>query len=504
MKIVIVGGGTAGWISAAMFLKYRIDVDITVIESSKLPIIGAGEGSADSLRWFITQPWPDGIINEMDFLRKTKGTIKLGINLKNWKGDGTSMYSPLYTTPTNKLPVDTVFLSSILKYGKSDMGSMNSWLMKDNLATYDKKFKAPTLPFSGRDVCSHAYHFDGVEVGKYFKEACLKKGYKCIDSEVIDTTFDENEYLKSITLSDGSILEADLFIDCSGFSRVLMSKTKNKWISYKDNLPVNAAIPFSTGISSKTVKFETLAETMNSGWLWKIPLQQRHGNGYVYCDGFQNYEESVMELEKHLGHKIEPIKHIKFDCGRYEKIWYNNIVAVGLSSHFLEPLQATSIHISIFSATNLVLHSLKSAECIKNEIVREKFNKRLRLVIDDYKDLLQMHYLAGRNDTPFWKWCRNEMKITDRNKELLEISKYRLLNAYDVDESYGIGGWTVWSHIFDNAGLFNKEMIEKELKQNPKFFEYGATDLKSLGDMYHNKLKPMLATAEEFFKYLKI
>ena len=137
MKIVIVGGGTAGWITAAMVLKYRTDVDVTVIESSKIPIIGAGEGSADSFRWFINQDWPNDMVNEVDFLKKTKATLKLAINLKNWKGDGSYMYSPLYTTPSNRAPIDKVFYASIYKYGKSDMGSINSWILEDNIASIE-------------------------------------------------------------------------------------------------------------------------------------------------------------------------------------------------------------------------------------------------------------------------------------------------------------------------------------------------------------------------------
>jgi len=502
MKIVIVGGGTAGWITAAMVLKYRTDVDVTVIESSKIPIIGAGEGSADSFRWFINQDWPNNMVNEVDFLKKTKATLKLAINLKNWKGDGSYMYSPLYTTPSNRAPIDKVFYASIYKYGKSDMGSINSWILEDNMSTYSKQFKPPQLPSTGQDFCGHAYHFDGYEVGKYFKNVSIKLGAKCIDSEVEDLSFDEMEYLKTIKLSNGESHTADLFIDCSGFARVLMSKTKNKWISYKNNLPVNSAIPFSTPISSKSVRFETLAEAMNSGWMWKIPLQDRYGNGYVYCDGFQNFDESVKELESHLKHKIEPLKHIKFDCGRYEKIWYNNIVAVGLSSHFLEPLQATSIHMSIYSATSLFLHSLKTIDCIKSDSLRKRYNERIVLAIDDYKDLLQMHYLAGKSDTPFWKFVQNELTITDRNKELIEISKHRLINSYDVNEAYGIGGWTIWSHILDNSGMFKKDMIERELKLFNKF-DSGMSELKRLVDVYKNKAKPILASAEEMFKYLK-
>jgi tryptophan halogenase len=498
MKIVIVGGGTAGWVTAAMIYKYRTDIDVTVVESSKLPIIGAGEGSADSLTWLINEPWPNDVVNELDFLRKTKATPKLAINLKNWKGDGSSIYSPISPSATASLPIDKLFLASILKYGKSDKASFNSWILDDNLSTFDKKYKKISP-----QIANHSYHFDGALVGQYFKDVCLKFGVTIIDSEVEDLIFDSNEFLKELKLTNGQTLESDLWIDSTGFSRALMSKTKNKWISFKDELPVNSAIPFSTNITSFNVKYETTAETLNCGWLWKIPLQERYGCGYVYCDEFQSYDKSISELRTKLRQDIEPIKHIKFDCGRYENTWYKNIVSVGLSSHFLEPLQATSIHIAIFTATNLILHSLKDVETIFNNSNVNGFNNRVNVVIDDYKDLLQMHYLSGREDTSFWKFVKNEIKISDANRNRIDISKYRLLNNLDVSTEHGTAGWNVWSHIFDNAGLFDKDMIRKELSRLKKLND-GDTQLKNMSSYYVNKLKFELATAREMFKYLKL
>ena len=498
MKLVIVGGGTAGWVTAAMIYKYRKDIEVTVIESSKLPIIGAGEGSVDSLTWFINEPWPNNVVTEMDFLKKTKATPKLAINLKNWKGDGTSLYSPLVISGTSMLPVDTLLLASISKYGKSDKASMNSWILDNNLSTFDKQYKK-----LNPQIANHAYHFDGNAIGQYFKDVCIKFGVTIIDAEVEDTIFDENENLKDVKLTNGETIQSDLWIDSTGFSRALMSKTKNKWISFKDNLPVNSAIPFSSDINSNNVRFETLAETMNSGWLWQIPLHERHGCGYVYCDEFQSYDESVSELNNKFKKDIEPIKHIKFDCGRYENTWYKNIVSIGLSSHFLEPLQATSIHIAIFTATHLVLHSLKDKESIQSKSNIKLFNKMINVVIDDYKDLLQMHYLSGREDTPFWKFVKNEIKLTDANKDRIEISKYRLLNYMDVDQSHGTAGWGTWSHIFDNAGLFKKDMVIKELSRLKKLND-GALQLNNLEMYYHTRIKPELLSAGELFKYLKL
>jgi tryptophan halogenase len=496
MKIVIVGGGTAGWITAAYLKKNTNYSDITLIESPTIPIIGAGEGSTGTLPYFIKEKWPDNSINEIDFLRKTKGTLKLGINLKNWKGDGTQIYSPFDASPTSASHIDLALLGSCLKYNRADYASLHSWLMDNKLTTFRNEFGRIK---TGLD--NHSYHFDGVEVGKYFKEWCTARGVKLIVSDVIDTKFDENEQLKSVSIDSGETIESELWFDCSGFSRVLMEKTKNKWISYKEYLPCNSAIPFSTPVYSKEVKFETLAEAMNSGWMWKIPLQQRHGCGYVYCDEFQTYEQSVDELNKKMGFKIEPIKHIKFDSGRYENVWYKNIVAIGLSSHFLEPLQATSIHVSIVSLTYLLTNYLKG-DTINYNVDYKNFNNHIANVIDDYKDFIQMHYLAGREDTPFWKFVTNEMKITDKNLELIEASEHRILTQLDIVGIHGSAGYSLWAHILDNSGWYDRELIKKELLHFAK--DKQALEEISNVKKFFEKIKPELISNEEFFKYLKI
>ncbi len=496
MKIVIVGGGTAGWISAAMLVKYSTDADVTVIESTKIGIIGAGEGSTGTLPWFIRDKWPDGSINEMEFLRRTKGTLKLGIRLQNWKGDGSYMYSPFHGSPTDTQSIDTTFFGSIIKYGRGDYSSLHSWLMDDKMTTYRKDFNGRFVPA----FQNHSFHFDGVEVGKFFKEWCTKRGVKHIDSEVVDVQFDEREYLQSVKLSNGQTIESNFWFDCSGFSRVLMGKTKNKWKSFKDHLITNTAIPFSTDVTSKTVKFETLAHALDAGWMWKIPLQHRNGCGYVFCDAFMNETKAVDELEKLLGHKVEPIKTIKFEAGRYEKVWYNNIAALGLSSHFLEPLQATSIHITIVSAANLIFHYLKGGPIYFED--REKYNGMVNNMIDDYADLLQMHYLTGRQDTPFWKYITNELKITDKNKYLRSLATHRLPTAFDVDPRHGAAGYPIWCHILDNSNCYDRGIMKEELTHFGKWQE-SINQMEHLEKQY-KKIKPELVSYEEFFKYLKL
>jgi tryptophan halogenase len=497
MKIVIVGGGTAGWVTAAMWIKETVGHDITVIDSSKVKIIGAGEGSTGSMPWFIRDKWPDNCVNEIDFLRKTKATLKMAIRMKNWKGDGTYYYSPFHGSPTDGHPIDTAMLGCILKYGRSDYASLHSWMLEDGLTTFRKQGNRIV-----QGLMNHSYHFDGVEVGKYFKDICTKRGVKVIDSEIDDLSFDEEEYLQSIKLKNGDTIEADMWFDCSGFAKVLMSKTKNKWVSYKNHLPCNSAITFSDDISSKTVRFETLSETMNAGWMWTIPLQERHGCGYVYCDEYQTYEESLAEIEFKLGKKITPLNHIKFEAGKYDKIWYKNIAAVGLSSHFLEPLQATSIHISIMTASVIVYHCLKNKDSIRSESNKEALNRLCDNMIEDSKDFIQMHYFAGRKDTPFWKFMNNGVEISEKNKKYIEIAQHRTLGLFDFSQLHGAPGYPLWCHIIDAAGLYKKDIVENEIKSLNRMKECD-TEIKRMIDHY-SKIKKELVPTEEFFKYLKI
>ena len=502
MKIVIVGGGTAGWIAAATLIKETVGHDITVIESSKYGIIGAGEGSTGSFPWFINQEWPDNLVDEIDMLKKTKGTIKLGIKLKNWRGDGRYIYSPINASMTSHNHIDIAFFGSILKNGRGDMASLQYHLLENRITPFSKKTKRGETGELTLGHNTYSYHFDGYEVGKYFKDICLKFGVKVIDSEVTDVIFDEKEYVKNINLSNGENISADMWFDCSGFNRILIGKTKNKWISYKDNLPVNTAIPFSTEITPKNIRLETLAETMNAGWMWKIPLQERYGNGYVYCDGFQTKNKAVDEIERKIGQEINSIREIKFEAGRYENTWYNNVISFGLASHFLEPLQATSIHISLIGITNFINHYLKSNESIKCEISKRKYNQSVNKMIDDTRDLLQMHYLSGRDDTPFWKFIKNEMVITDSNKELIEISKHRLLNMLDFKDGHGMSGWGIWCHILEMAGLFkDKKMIERELITADKLDR--AYYFSKLMEKEYGRIHKEYMTNEEFFKYIK-
>jgi len=460
MKIVIVGGGTAGWIAACYYARFNENLknEIVVIESSKIPTIGAGEGSTGIFTKIVNNHFTKLGINEIDFLNKTSSTLKLGIRFKDWNGDGKDFLSPIQPTETTISSVDShVLVSHIL--GDYFDSSASGYLMNNDYSTYSN---------SGSTIMGHSYHFDAQKVGEYFKEYAMKAGVKCVDTEVI--TLNKNKTtgeLDSIETPIGNV-SADFWVDCSGFSRVLIGPMGGGWKSYSDYLPTNSAIPYIHQYEiNETPKLETLAWAMPNGWMWQIPTQDRYGCGYVYSDKFTTYDNAVDELIKITGRKIEPLRNIKFDCGRVETPWVKNVVAIGLAQGFVEPLEATSIHATLiqldFLLTNTTNFNLEKESTIFDSNIN-RYNEFVGRFFDDIKDLIQIHYMTDREDTPFWKYCKYEMKRTDNVKDILNICKHRSPSMLDFNFYHGSGNWGVWCWTLIGLGHLTKEVAKNTLK----------------------------------------
>lgn len=462
MKIVIVGGGTAGWLAACYLARFNEPSDtqneITVIESSKIPIIGAGEGSTGIFTMLMRSSFSKWGINEKEFLYETESTLKLGINFKDWNGAGTQFYSPVQPTETTRGSIDTHLLVSHVLGNYYD-SSPSGYLMHNEYSTYAN---------SGNTVHGHAYHFDAHKVGQYFKKYALKNGVRVIDTEVesLQTNSLTGE-LTSVQTTIGKI-EGDMWIDCSGFSRVLIGPMGGGWKSYAEYLKVNAAIPFIQKFKDGEIpKLETLSQAMPNGWMWKIPTQQRYGCGYVYSDNHTTYDKAVDELIQTLGRDVEPLRNIKFDCGRVESPWVKNVVAIGLSQGFVEPLEATSIHATIVQLDFLSTNSLNFVSN-KSDIVFEsnikRYNEFVNRFFDDIKDLIQVHYMTEREDTEFWKNYKYEVPKTDNVQSILDVCKHRSPSMLDFNFYHGSGNWGVWCWTLIGLGILTKETALKTLK----------------------------------------
>jgi tryptophan halogenase len=504
MKIVIVGGGTAGWMAGCMAANLNKllkndgtskQYDVTVIESSNIPIIGAGEGSTGLLMEYITKKFKNLGVNEIDFLYETDSTLKLGIRFKDWDGVGTEYLSPIQPTFSSSYNVDIDLLSFIM-HGHYADSSPAGYLMHNGLSSF--------YTTKNKTVGTHSYHFDAHKVGKYLKKIALQNSIKHIDAEITDVNINTiTGECDSVRLKEtNELVTADLWIDCSGFSRLLANKVGAGWISYKDNLPVNSALPYLHKYEkNEDIKLETLAWAQPNGWMWQIPTQERYGCGYVFCDYFTNADGALRELEKTTGRKIQPIRELKFDVGRLKEFWSKNVVSIGLSSGFLEPLQATSIHSSIVQCELLFNHCLYSEKQKTMNITSiNRYNEFVGHTFDDFRDLLQIHYMSKRNDSDFWKFVKNELVKTEKTKYMMEVSKYRCPSMFDFDIYHGAAGWGVWCWTMVGLGYVDKNIAEQTLA-NSGMLKDSMNMFKTITTSNINK-KYALLNSNDFMKAL--
>ena len=356
-EIAIIGGGTAGWISA-IFARHYLgkDYNITVFEPSQIGIIGAGEGSTGLFKNFLETGMLG--INEKDFIKETSATFKLGIKHQDWFEQDHSYFGPLddvrsVVSPLPKNKSFNYFVNEVLSRGeKIGNNTLNGQLMPLH------KFSKPEQLTK---FLTYSYHFDGHKVGKYFKKCCLQNNVSSIDDQIVDIEQDNNGNISALVLKNNEKFFVDFVIDASGFAKVIANKLGINWISYQEYLPVNSALPFLLDYENNSMPNYTLAQALSAGWMWQIPKQDKLGCGYVFCDKYIDFDQAQQELEEKLGRKISPIKQIKFNSGRSDKFLFKNYLSVGLSAAFLEPLEATSIHSTLaVSYTHLTLPTIYS------------------------------------------------------------------------------------------------------------------------------------------------
>ncbi len=452
MNIVIVGGGTAGWIAAYFISKAQPNQhNITVIESSTIGIIGAGEGSTGTFISLLTGGFFDFKVDLNEFVNKTDATNKMGIRHTNWgSGKVKSYFAPLDVSPTGHSLNDFIFKYVLHKYGNEMIGLASNLGINYHEQNYD------LYP---------AMHFDGHKVGKFFKEYCEIDGVKTIDAVVRDASISEEGNVLDIILDDGSRIEGDLFIDCTGFSRMLMKKVGSEWIFKSDVLPVNTAMPFILPYEEGEEFIpETGATALSSGWMWDIPLSTRRGCGYVFDKNFISPEKAKNEIESLLGKEITPIKIINFDSGYSKEFWKNNVLALGLSSAFVEPLEASSIHNTIIQVAMFVhefLHKDKKITLNKaHEIV---YNRRITLLNQITVDFISLHYQGGREDSEFWLNIKHNAVITDSAKELIDRSKYKIAGYTTFEGMYGSHSMPLANWILAGMELITPEQALSDL-----------------------------------------
>lgn len=453
MNIVVVGGGTAGWLAAYIISKIQPNLhNITVIESSSIGIIGAGEVSTGLMYDLLSGKYFPSGTDLQTFIDNTDSTRKMGIKHVNWKGDNTHYFAPVDGSPSQTVSPDYIFNYVLSTYGKDKM-----YLASPIGQAYDL---GKEIPYGG------ALHFDGAKVGQYLKKLSLSDYVKTIDAVVEDVKISSNGQIESLVLNNKEEIYGDFFIDCTGFARVLTKKLGMKWKHYNKNLPVDRAIPFLLDYEEdQVVEPVTTAHAMDHGWMWNVPLQSRMGAGYVFSSAHTTEDKAQEEVEKLLGKKVKPIKLIKFESGRSEELWMSNCLAVGLSGAFSEPLEATSIHGTVLQLLIFSSHYLvSSVEKTNNEVNRKTYNKRLGSLYDDYCDFLVIHYQGGRSDTDFWKYVTSKEALTEFTSDIIETSKHRIPTMLDYEQSVGASA-PLWAWTLAGLDIITKEQARDQLEK---------------------------------------
>lgn len=430
-KVVIAGGGTAGWIAAvALSKKLGALIDITLIESDEIGTVGVGEATIPPMRTFHKLLG----IDEQEFMRATEATFKLGIDFENWGRPGDH------------------YIHSFGKTGKETWlcDFHHFWLrarelgIAEEFSTYcyelqaAKQHRFATSPTS--DI-NFAYHLDATRYAKYLRKLCEANGVTRTEGKIVRVNQNpSNDFIQSVQLESGQIIEGDLFIDCSGFRGLLIEQTlKTGYEDWSHWLPCDSAIAVQTETTEPAVPY-TRAIAHHSGWQWKIPLQHRVGNGLVFCSRFMSDDDARTLLMNNIDGKtlIEP-RVLKFKTGRRLKSWNKNCVALGLASGFIEPLESTSIHLIMMGVTRL-MHLFPFNGI--NESLTDEFNRLSRIEMEQLRDFIILHYHATeRDDSPFWNYCRT-MEIPASLQLRIDLFKQNA-HAYQADgELFRVDSWT--------------------------------------------------------------
>lgn len=470
MKIVICGGGTAGWLSALFLSKIHPDNEYVLIQSKEIGVIGTGEGSTGVLRDVLRNViWNFGI-NEEDFVKSTGSTPKMGIEFKNW-GDH-NYISALDGSRTSTETPDAFTLYGILNNFPPENSTRQGLRAK-----YGKIFSTPNQPLLNTD--GGAYHFDGVAVSQFLRSKC--DNVEVVEGLIEGVDQDRAKNIRTINCSGITIDNIDLVIDCLGINSPISKQINKGWVSYEKHLPVNSAILFRKPNGDlENTKPLTISTALKCGWLFEIPVADRYGCGYVYCDKYCTEEDARKELED-LGYSVDigTYRHMKFNTGRVKNFWKNNVISVGLSSGFIEPLQATSIHTTI-AHLNLICFSVLSAT--KKNLNKQSswYNIQAAKYFDDFADFVNLHYQCGREDTDFWKYMTKK-SATPFVKSIINLCKSRVPDIDDYP-TYPLAASSLWNSTLHGLGLISKKVAKEQLD----FYERVKNITKVLENEYDN------------------
>ena len=418
-SITIVGGGSAGWMAAAALATYLgKGATVRLIESEEIGIVGVGEASVPHIRMFNGQ-WLG--IDEAEFVKRTQATAKLGIQFNDWGRIGDSYIHGFGAIGRSlgPLPFHQFWLKLHLAGRAGPIGDYSPQTVmapRGRFAPGDRNAQ-PGSPLA--DI-AYAYHFDATLYARFLRELAEKRGVQRIEGKITRVNQRPSDgFIESVTLESGDTVGGELFIDCSGFRGLLIEQTlKTGYEDWSHWLPCDRALAVPCESLALITPY-TRATARSAGWQWRIPLQHRTGNGYVYSSKFASDDEAAATLLANLdGKPLAEPRPLRFTTGMRKQCWNRNVVAIGLSSGFLEPLESTSIYSSQSGITRLLSH-FPTRDF--NPLLAERYNREAAFEFERIRDFLILHYHATeRTDTPFWDYCRS-MPIPDTLREAMDL-----------------------------------------------------------------------------------
>lgn len=444
-KIVILGGGTSGWIAASMLAAHlkRELCEIELVESEQISSIGVGESTIPPVVRLIASLG----IDEEEFIRETQACYKLGIKFVDWRTKNQSYFHP-YGALGKRIGSQDFYQCWLKATMEGEDYNLQDFSPCAVMAAQERFFppaQAANTPIGG---AGYAVHLDAKLVAAYLRRYAEARGVVRTEGNCVEVLRNDNGFIQALILADGRKLEGDFFIDCSGFNALLIGQAMG--VAYEDwshYLPCDRAIVVKTQVAGSRMPYTT-ATARKSGWSWRIPLRNGTGHGYVYSSRFCTDAEAKSTLLKHLdAPRISDPRVIHFTSGRRTEFWRGNCLALGLAGGFIEPLESTAIHL-IMRGMDFFLRFFPDADCEPS--LQREYNRRLSADYEEVRDFIVLHYCASkREDSDFWRWC-NSMTVPETLRERIELFKGHGILRDDGDQLFRS---VSWQSVFEGMGI---------------------------------------------------
>jgi flavin-dependent dehydrogenase len=453
-SVLVVGGGTAGLISA-IILKRKLDLKIDVVHSKNIGIIGVGEGSTEHFKSFLNFVGLD----QWEIIKECDATYKSGIMFEGWTDN---RYMHLVSGEFNlKVGQYSYIYANQIANRSNYLHNLPVW---ENLIDPYFLQDRHAMPFN-------QFHFNTHKLNDYLIRVAKQIGINVMEDDINDVTLNEQGEINFIQ-GEKQNYKYDFYIDATGFRKVLIGKLGAKWKSYSKYLKMNSAFVFPTE-DTENYNIWTLAKAMKNGWMFRIPVWGRHGNGYIFSDQYTSLEDAKKEVDDLFGKEVNIGKKFQFDPGCLEECWIKNCCAVGLAAAFVEPLEATSIGTTI-QQSFLLMHRLANYD----DRTISRFNKSFSDIMENIRDFIVLHYITKRDDTQFWRDVA-KIELPETLAENLEMWKTRLPIDEDFNKmsNYIMFKADNYSVVMAGLNLFDSEAIKREFNMHSQLTKKEAVNI---------------------------